>query len=190
MSNPAAFPAQRPASPVMRVLEMVIRGLTRCCDWLSALICAVLIVTTAAAMVVYQFGIVIPWLDDVLRMLIIWTVYLGAVSLCLHNEHISMDAFYLTLSPAKRRVIDLLIAVIAIVLCSYIAMISTDTLMREIEYEQLLPSGYLPSWPQALALPFCFSLMALAYLASVPAILRGKPQRHGIPDQPTTGARA
>ena len=158
----------------MQMLESAIHGLTRCCDWLSALICAVLIVVTASSMVVYQFGIVIPWLDDVLRMLIIWTVYLGAVSLCLHNDHISMDALYLAMPPAMRRFMDFVIAVIAIALCTYIAMISSDTLMREIEYEQLLPSGYLPSWPQALALPFCFALMALAYLARLPAILRGR----------------
>lgn len=161
---------------MIRWFDGFIRSLTKWADFFSALICAALIVTTAGAMLVYQFGIVIAWLDDVLRMLIIWSVYLGAVSLCLHNDHISMDAVYLILPAPVRRVIDILITFIAIALCIAIAKYSTDTLLREIEFDQLLPSGYLPAWPQSLALPLCFALMALAYLANLPLVLKGKRQ--------------
>lgn len=176
MNNAASNAGPAPASPLARWFDGAIRNLTRWCDFFSALICAALIVTTASAMLVYQFGVVIPWLDDVLRMMIIWSVYLGAVSLCLHNDHISMDAFYLIMPAPIRRMIDILIAIIAVAVCLIIARYSADTLLREIEFGQLLPSGFLPSWPQSLALPFCFSLMALAYLANVPAILKGKRQ--------------
>jgi TRAP-type C4-dicarboxylate transport system permease small subunit len=134
-------------------------------DRLSALICAVLIVTTTGTMVVYQFGIVVPWLDDVLRLLLIWLVYLGAVSLCLRNDHISMDAIYLMLPVSVRRVIDVFIALLAIGLCGFVTKIGYDSMMLAIQYGQLLPSGYLPAWPQSLAIPLGFGLMAVAYLS-------------------------
>jgi C4-dicarboxylate transporter DctQ subunit len=146
-------------------------------DRLSAFICAFLILTTAIAMVVYQFGIVVPWLDDVLRLLLIWLVYLGAVSLCLHNDHISMDALYLMMPAPVRKVIDVFIALLAIGLCGFVTKIGADSLMREIEFGQLLPSGYLPAWPQSLAIPVGFGLMALAYLSYLPSVLRGRQVR-------------
>ncbi len=174
MNNAATDAGSPPASPIARWIDGAIRSMTKWCDFFATLICGALIVTTACAMLVYQFGVAIPWLDDVLRMMIIWSVYLGAVSLCLHNDHISMDAFYLVMPAPVRRTIDILIAIIAVAVCLIIAKYSADTLLREIEFGQLLPSGYLPSWPQSLALPVCFSLMTLAYLANLPAILKGK----------------
>ena len=86
-------------------LDRVVQRVARVCDELSAAICAILIVVTTAAVAVYQLGIALAWLDDVLRTLLIWLVYLGTVSLCLRNDHISMDVVYLQgayLKAAKR----------------------------------------------------------------------------------------
>ncbi len=147
-------------------------------DQLSAIICAFLIVVTTIAVIVYQLGIAIVWLDDLLRMLLIWLVYLGTVSLCLDNDHISMDAVYLHMPPRMRRVMDIIIAFLGIGLCSYIAKIGYDSMRQEIAYDTLLASGYLPSWPQTLAIPLCFALMAVAYISYLLSIFTGRRRRH------------
>lgn len=172
MSTVSGADSARPGITGRAIYQMAVWS-----DRFSALICAVLIVTTAIAMVVYQFGIVVPWLDDVLRMLLIWLVYLGTVSLCLHNDHISMDAFYLVLPAPVRKVIDVLVALLAIGLCAFITKIGYDSMMLTMEYGQLLPSGYLPAWPQSLAIPLGFGLMALAYLSYLVSVIGGRQLR-------------
>jgi C4-dicarboxylate transporter, DctQ subunit len=159
-------------------LDLFIFRVARWADQLSAFICAFLIVTTTAAMLVYQLGISIPWLDDVLRMLLIWLVYMGCVSLCLNNDHISMDAVYLRMPKTPRKVMDVIIALLGIGLCAFVAKIGYASMMQGIEYEELLPSGYIPSWPQSLAIPLGFGLMTVGYLSFLLSLFTGRRERH------------
>ena len=131
-----------------------------------------LIVVTTGAMIVYQIGIASPWLDEVLRTLLIWLVYLGAVSLCLHNDHISMDAVYLRMPPRMRKAVDIVVALLGVGLCAFTAKIGYDSMRDALQYGMTLPSGYLPSWPRDLVLPLCFALMAAAYLRHLISVLR------------------
>lgn len=158
-------------------LDAFIFRVARWSDDLSAFICAFLIVATTLAMIVYQLGISIPWLDDVLRMLLIWLVYMGCVSLCLDNDHISMDAIYLRLPRPARKVMDVIIALIGIGLCGFIAKVGYDSMRQGIEYQELLPSGYIPSWPQTLAIPLGFALMTLAYVSYLFSVFSGRRYR-------------
>ena len=162
---------------LFKALDLFIFRVARWADQLSAFICAFLIVVTTAAMVVYQAGISIPWLDDVLRLLLIWLVYMGCVSLCLDNDHISMDAIYLRLPRTARKVMDVIIALLGIGLCGYVTKIGFDSMRQEIAYGTLLPSGYLPSWPQYLAIPLGFGLMTFAYVSYLFSIFTGRQHR-------------
>ena len=53
----------------LQLFDRSIRRLTRVADELAAAVCAILIVVTTFSVIVYQRGITIVWLDDVLRML-------------------------------------------------------------------------------------------------------------------------
>jgi C4-dicarboxylate transporter, DctQ subunit len=158
-------------------LDRAVDFTARVCDELSALVCAVLIVVTTAAMIVYQLGIAIAWLDDLLRVLLIWLVYLGTVSLCLHNDHITMDAVYLHLPAGMKRLVDVLVAILGVALCAFIAKFGYDSMRDALEFGMTLPSGYIPSWPRDLILPLCFALMAGAYARHLIAVIRGRPVR-------------
>jgi C4-dicarboxylate transporter DctQ subunit len=162
---------------LLDLLDRSIRRLTQAADEAAAAVCAILIVVTTFSVVVYQRGITIVWLDDVLRMLLIWLVYLGSVSLCFHNDHIAMDAVYVRLSTRVRRVLNFAIAVLGVLLCGYVTKIGIDNIMTEIGYGILLPSGYIPAWPQTLAVPLCFGLMTVAYLAYLYSVATNRDQR-------------
>lgn len=168
-------------------LDLFIFRVAQWADQLSAFICAFLIVVTTAAMVVYQLGISIPWLDDVLRLLLIWLVYMGCVSLCLDNDHISMDAIYLRLPRTARKVMDVVIALLGIGLCGFVTKIGFDSMRQGIAYEELLPSGYLPSWPQSLAIPLGFGLMTVAYVSFLFSLFTGRRYRRLSEEQKLTG---
>jgi TRAP-type C4-dicarboxylate transport system permease small subunit len=174
-------------------LDRVVHRVTRWADEIAALVCAFLIATTTLAVIVYQQGITIVWLDDLLRMLLIWLVYLGSVSVCFNNDHITMDAVYVRFPPRVRRVVDFSVAVLGIALCGYITKVGLDSMLREIDYGMLLPSGYLPAWPQTLAIPLCFALMAVAYLSYLYAVVTNRRRgaadaAHGPADAPHVAA--
>lgn len=171
---------------LFKALDLFIFKVAQWADQLSAFICAVLIVVTTLAMVVYQMGISVPWLDDVLRLLLIWLVYMGCVSLCLNNDHISMDAIYLRLPKSARKVMDVVIALLGIGLCGFVTKIGYASMMQGIEYKELLPSGYLPSWPQSLAIPLGFALMTLAYVSYLFSIFSGRRYRRLSEEQKLT----
>jgi len=172
---------------LLGALDRAIYWVTQVADQLAALVCAFLIAATTAAVVVYQQGITIAWLDDLLRMLLIWLVYLGAVSLCFHNDHITMDVLYVRLPPAVRRMLDIIIALLGIGLCGYISKFGFDSLMRDIGYGTLSPSGYLPNWPQSLAIPLCFALMTVAYFSYFYAVLTRRARQPGAADGSAEG---
>jgi TRAP-type C4-dicarboxylate transport system permease small subunit len=168
-------------------LDRVVYHVTRWTAELAALVCAFLIAATTAAVIVYQQGITIVWLDDLLRMLLIWLVYLGSVSVCFNNDHITMDAVYVRFPPRVRRAIDLAVALVGIGLCAYITKVGLDSMLREIGYGMLLPSGYLPAWPQTLAIPLCFALMALAYLSYLYAVVTNRRRQADAPHDAADG---
>ena len=172
----------------LATLDRLIERITRWADEAAAVVCAFLIITTTFSVIVYQRGITIVWLDDVLRALLIWLVYLGSVSLCFNNDHITMDALYLRFPPRVRRVINLFTAQLGSVLCAYVGKIAFTSMMRDLEYGNLMPSGYLPLWPQSLAVPLCFALMALAYFSYLYSVVSGrehrKPASSELPEGP------
>ncbi|MBI4293019.1 MAG: TRAP transporter small permease [Betaproteobacteria bacterium] len=168
---------------LFNVLDLIILRVAQAADQLSAFICAFLIVVTTASVVVYQAGISIPWLDDVLRALLIWLVYMGCVPLALNNDHISMDAVYLRMPKRLRKVMDVIIALIGIGLCGFITKMGYDSMMQSIAYGELVPSGYFSSWPQNLAIPLGFGLMTVAYLSYLLSVLTGRRLHHLTEEQ-------
>ncbi len=172
---------------LLRALDLIIQRVTQGTDLLSALACAFLIVATTLSVIIYQTGIIIiwldrlgitiVWLDDLLRMLLIWLVYLGTVSLCFDNNHISMDVIYVHLPKPARKIMDVIIALTGIGLCGFVAKIGYDSMRQEVAYGMLLASGYLPSWPQTLAIPLCFGLMTVAYLSYLFSVITGRRKR-------------
>jgi len=175
------------SSGLLGVLDRAIYWLTQLADQLAALVCAFLIAATTVAVIVYQQGITIVWLDDLLRMLLIWLVYLGAVSLCFHNDHITMDVIYMRLPATVRRIMDICVALLGAGLCGYVTKVGLDSMLREVAYDTLLPSGYLPAWPQSLAIPLCFALMTVAYLSYLYAVLTGHARQPDVADGSAEG---
>ncbi|MFN0301017.1 MAG: TRAP transporter small permease [Burkholderiales bacterium] len=164
----------RRGAAVFRPLDRIVQFLAYLSNQLSAFICAVLIAATSIAMIIYQLGIAIAWLDDLLRLLLIWLVYLGTVSLCLDNDHIAMDALYVRMPASVRKVMDGFIMLLGLGLCVFTAKIGLDSMLQAVRFDELLPSGYHPAWLLYLAIPLCFAFMALAYLSAFVALLSGR----------------
>ncbi len=66
---------------------------------------------------------------------------------------------------------------LGIALCGYVTKIGIDSIARDIDYGILLPSGYIPVWPQTLAIPLCFALMTVAYLSYLYSVVTNRADR-------------
>lgn len=155
-------------------IERVCDAVARLATLLATIVCGFLILATSFSVVVYQRGITISWLDDLLRMLLIWLVFLGSVAPVWRRDHINMDAVYTRFPPGLRRLVDMLIAVMGLVICGYLAWMSLGSVLREREFNTLLPSGELLVWPQTLSIPVSFGLIALAYLGVLIMTIAGR----------------
>jgi len=142
---------------------------------LATIICAVLILATSFSVVIYHRGIAVSWLDDLLRMLLIWLVFLGSVAPVWNRDHITMDALYLRYGPTARRIVDLFVCVLGAIVCGFITWVSISTTTREYEFGALLPSGEIPAWLQTFSLPVSFGLMTLCYIGVLVRTLAGRP---------------
>lgn len=135
--------------------------------WLSnaaaTLIFLVLVGLTTYSVLARDFlNISFPWIDDLLRMLLIWSVYLGAVTLCLTNDHITMNVVYVRFPSGIKRVIDWMVSLSTVGVCTYLAYLGGQSVERSIRLNEMTPSGTLPAWLGYLAIPVGLVLMAVA----------------------------
>lgn len=175
MSSDAGASAADQAPAPRSGVDGVFAFISRATGVLATLICGALILTTTFSVVVYQRGITISWLDDLLRMLLIWSIFLGSIAPVWRRDHITMDAIYTRFSPAVRKLVNLFIAIVGLVTCGYVTWVSMSTTVREFTYQTVLSSGELPAWPQTFSIPFSFALMTLAYLGVLLATLADRP---------------
>lgn len=142
-------------------LESMARGAELLAGWLTALLLLILCLTIVLR---DGFGLAYAWVDDVLRYMWVWTVYLAAVRLSMRNDHITVDALYLRLPGRLRRWVDRLIGVTSMAVCLYITYLGYGSLQRIIGFGQRSNSGALPAFLGYGIIPVGFLLTAAAFL--------------------------
>src|SRR4030042_6200831 len=89
--------------------EMASRG-KRCAkgvDWFAAL--AVMVMTSLVFFQVanrYMIGWVVPWTEEVSRILFIWTTFVGAYIALKASSHIAVETFFKKFSPKNQEKIS------------------------------------------------------------------------------------
>jgi TRAP-type C4-dicarboxylate transport system permease small subunit len=76
-------------------------------DWFAAL--AVMVMTSLVFFQVanrYVIGWVVPWTEEVSRILFIWTTFVGAYIALKKNSHIAVETFFNRFAPQNREKIS------------------------------------------------------------------------------------
>lgn len=153
---------------------------------LDRFIIGVLVVATGAAfvlMVIAVFAAVLlrevveiglPWLEEVARYLLIWSVFLGTAVLARNNDHITIDAISNALPTSANTVIRVVVALLGILIASYFAYLGWLFTARAYQQQQLSLTGYLPVWIGYLVIPVGLGLVAVSYLLSLIALFRDR----------------
>jgi TRAP-type C4-dicarboxylate transport system permease small subunit len=110
----------------------------------------------------YVFGEAIFWTEEVLGFLMIYSVFLSAVTIAFNAENINMDLFYARFSKPLRRGVNTAILVVFVLACGFMAMQSSKVFALHLRNGTKSVAAGVPMVLPHSALVVGFSLMALA----------------------------
>lgn len=144
-------------------LNRALNGLAQALTWTSAAL--LLFITSLVAVGVtarYVFNAPIPWTDEAVSYLLVWTVMLAAPSVLYDNGHISVDLLTERLSPRGQAIARAWSFLVVAVVCAILAWAG----WKMVEFSKLVdmrPDGYLnlPLWIPQFAVPLGMGLLVL-----------------------------
>lgn len=108
----------------------------------------------------------IPWIDVVLRNLVLWVGMLGGALATRGGRQISIDLFSRLPYPKFKTALAWISGLFTILICFYMAKASQEFLLSEKEFNTML-YGSIPIWYAQLALPWGFSIIGLEVLLNL-----------------------
>jgi len=121
----------------------------------------------------YVFSAPIFWAEEVLVFMVIWAVFLSAISITFSGRHLSMDLFYAKLKPPWKQIINGLIVAVFLVCTVFTAMQSYTVVMLYVGNGNVSPAAEIPLYIPHAALLVGFSFMALAVICRFRDYLNG-----------------
>lgn len=149
-----------PASARVAVAR-ALRWLHRTEDALLALAALALIVLAALQIALRNLGgPSLPWMDPLLRSLVLWLGLLGALVATRERRHIRIDLLPRLLPPRWAKACERLAAALAALVCALLAWQAVRLVADERSFGAIAFLG-IPVWVLQLVLPLSFGLMAL-----------------------------
>jgi TRAP-type C4-dicarboxylate transport system permease small subunit len=122
----------------------------------------------------YVFSAPIFWAEEVLVFIVVWSVFLAAISITYQGAHLSMDLVYTNLPPRWKRIVNCIIAAAFIGCTSFVAVQSFRALTVTLQTKQVSVGAEIPlAIPQSAVL-FGFGFMTLAVALRLKGYLTGK----------------
>lgn len=117
------------------------------------------------------FGISFLWSEPLIRHLVLWCSFLGALIACRMDKHIRIDAVQL-LRGRWKQVAELAASLTSASVCALLTWVACQFIANERAYggEGLFD---LPTWILLLVFPLTFGLMTLRYLGRSAGFLAG-----------------
>lgn len=133
-------------------------------DTLLVLFLAALILLAGLQIVLRNFfDAGFPWMDGVLRALVLWVALLGAVAASRDAKHISIDVLSRFMSSRWKPLLNALLALFTACVCGIAAWYCGLFVHGEYQFHSAGPAG-IPAWALQVILPLAFGLIAWRYL--------------------------
>ena len=151
----------------IRRLQPALARLVKLVTWAeNALLIAMLalMVLLAAAQILLRdfLDTSIYGADQLLRLLVLWVAFLGAVSASREGKHIHVDAIARWLPGRINAGVTALTDLFTLCVCLVLAWQSLRFIQSERESAEMV-FGALPVWVAAIILPLAFTLIGLRY---------------------------
>jgi len=129
------------------------------------------------------FSITLLWADPLIRHLVLWIGFIGALGATRRDRHVKMDAMQRLFSPKIRSLSTIISHLFSFVVCALLSWHAGRFVADEYAYSTKAFSD-IAAWKLQLVFPLVFTAMALRYarytLSSVVAVFGTTTQ----PDQP------
>ncbi len=112
------------------------------------------------------FGSGIIWLNELIRIMVLWLAMVGAVAACRDNRHIRIDLVSHLLPPRAVTAIRIVVDLFAAVVCAFLAWQVWSFVNFEVELEFTVLNGIGVFWFHVIA-PLAFALMSYRFLVLV-----------------------
>ena len=150
-----------------RHLPSALERLIKLVTWSeNALLIAMLalMVLLAAAQILFRnfLNVIILGADQMLRLLVLWVAFLGAVAASREGKHIHVDAVARWLPGRARAGVAALTDLFTLVVCLVLAWQALRFIQSARESAEMA-FGALPVWVAAIILPLAFTLIGLRY---------------------------
>ena len=153
------MPARYPTPALARLVKMV----TWAENALLITMLALMVSLAAAQILLRNFlDLSLPGADQMLRLLVLWVAFLGAVAASREGKHIHVDAIARWLPGRIKSGVVALTDLFTLVVCLLLAWQSLRFMQSARESGEMA-FGSLPVWVAELILPLGFTLIALRY---------------------------
>lgn len=157
-----------------------VRGIAGAADAVAgALLIALMLAVVAMILGRNLLDLGLAWLDDAVRYVQIWVVYLGAVAVTLAGGHIAVDSVPAALPAPLRRGLALAWAGLGLATCAVVAVLSLRHALWLARIGEASATGAIPAWLGFAALPLGFVLMTLASAERLRRILAREAEADG-----------
>jgi len=145
--------------------------------WLVCLILAEMILLAFAQVIlrnIFSFGY--AWIEELLRVSVLWVGFLGASLAIKQERHINIDVLSRTIPEQYKPVLKTIINLVLFGVCLTLLLASVEYIRVEKEFGEISDQLHAPVWILQLIFPFLFGLGCFRFtvqtiesLISIPA---------------------
>lgn len=141
----------------------------------------IVILTFTAVIARYVFRIPIAGADEVATFMFLWAALFGASAAFKYNKHGGVPLLADTLSPAHRRIADLLVLLVTAAFFAFLAYYCWVFLAQSFRVGQTSPATGIPVWVINAGIFASLSMCGIRCLVAVFRDLAGLPRYQDVP---------
>lgn len=138
------------------------RFIERLSYYLLSSLLLLLVLLLFLSIVLRLFALPIFWAEEVVTLLFVWVVYLGAMMVYQKNRHVAVEIIYDAVSPGARRIFDSIGLMLTMVL--FVLMTIASLKLFFVQMKTMTPALLIPYSVFSLAAVICFvGMLVLAF---------------------------
>jgi TRAP-type C4-dicarboxylate transport system permease small subunit len=133
----------------------------------AAALLAIVVLNAANIVLRYFFRTPLSWAEEAMLYLMIFGVYVGAVSVAWQQAHIRIDAVIDFAPPARRKVLQIVSTLVSAAVLVPVVFASFRVVNLLFEFEQRSDALHLPMWIAQSVIPISLLLIVVMALARI-----------------------
>ncbi|HEY4716807.1 MAG TPA: TRAP transporter small permease [bacterium] len=122
------------------------------------------------------FSFTFNWGEDLLRILVLWTGFVGASLATRHSRNINIDVLTRLLSGIAARRMNFIVNLFSGIISILLLIAAWQLIRLERQFPDFISSIRIPIWSAEIIFPVVFGIISLRFLSNALRILLGMPE--------------